>query len=381
MRNSLYSEEHEMVRQAVRRFAEKELLPHAAQWEAAEYFADWVFPRMGTLGFLGLRYPQRYGGQGGDYAMGLVFAEEMAHCGLSSVAMAAAVHAEMATPPLLKFGSEDQKQRFLVPAIRGEKVACLGITEPNAGSDVASIATRAVRDGNSWILNGQKIFITNGVRADFIVLLAKTAPTLGRKGLSLFLVEKGTPGFRVTNTIKKVGMRASDTAELVFDDCRIPETNLLGEENKGFYQIMWELQGERMVGAIMAVAEADRVFHQALAYAQQRVQFGQPIGKFQAIAHKLASMATAIEAARQLNYSTAQRLAEGENLIKEVAMCKLVSARVACQVADTALQIHGGYGFTMDFPVQQAWRDLRLSRIGGGTDEVMKDIIAKSLGL
>ena len=381
MAHFIFSEEHEAVRQTIRRFAEKELVPHAQEWEEAEYFADWVFPRLGELGFLGLRYPEAYGGQGGDYFMGLVFAEEMARCGLSGVAMAVGVHAEMATPPIMQFGTQEQKERFLLPAVLGQKVACLGITEPNAGSDVASIETRAVRDGDQWIINGRKTFITNGVRAAFATLVAKTDPAVGHKGVSLFLVEKDTPGFSVTRKLKKVGMRSSDTAELLFEDCRVPAENLLGEEGKGFYHIMWELQGERLVGAVMAVAEAQRVFEQALTYAGQRIQFGRPIGKFQVIAHRLAEMATGIEAARQLNYVTARRFAQGEYPAKEIAMCKLVAARVACRVADEALQIHGGYGYMMEYPVQQAWRDLRLSRIGGGTDEIVTGVIAKALGL
>lgn len=378
---SIFTEEHQQVRQAIRKFVEKEIVPHVEEWEKQGYFADWVFPRLGELGFLGLRYPEKYGGAGGDYFMGIVLAEELARSGCGALAMAVAVQTDMATPPIMQFGTEEQIKKYLIPAIKGQKVACLGITEPNAGSDVAGIETRAVRDGDHWVINGRKIFITNGVRADFIVLVAKTDPALGYNGVSLFLVDKGTPGFHVTRKLEKVGMRSSDTAELLFEDCRVPAENLLGQENRGFHQIMWELQGERLMGMACAVAGAQRTWEKALEYARQRSQFGRPLVKFQVIAHRLAEMATAIEAARQLVYSTARLYAAGQYPVREIAMAKLICARMSFQVADAALQIHGGYGYMMEYEVQRAWRDSRLNRIGGGTDEIMLEIIAKSLGL
>jgi alkylation response protein AidB-like acyl-CoA dehydrogenase len=376
-----FTEEHGAVRKTIRRFVEKELVPHAEEWEKAEYFPDWVFSRMGELGFLGLRYPEKYGGQGGDLFMSVVFFEELARCGIGGLPLAMLVQTEMVPPPILAFGTEEQKQKFLGPTIRGEKIACLGITEPNAGSDVASIQTRAVQEGGHWVINGRKIFITNGVRADYILLLARTGASAGYRGFSLFFVEKNTPGFAVSRKLKKLGMHASDTAELVFEDCRVPAENLLGEENKGFYHIMWELQGERLFGAVGAVAGAQYIFEKTLGYSRQRVQFGRPICNFQVIAHKLVDMATEIEAARQLVYATIWKVAHGEYPVKEISMCKLVAAQVACRVADDALQIHGGYGYMMEYPVQRSWRDARLNRIGGGTDEIMKEIIARSLGI
>jgi len=381
MRYSVFTEEHEAVRRAIRRFVDREITPHVEEWEREEYFADWVFPRMGELGFLGLRYPEKYGGAGGDYFMAIVLAEEIARCGAGGLPMAVAVQTDMATPPIMQFGTEEQIKKYLIPALRGEKVACLGITEPNAGSDVASIQTRAVREADHWVINGRKTFITNGVRADFITLVAKTNPDLGYNGVSLFLVDRGTPGFTVTRKLKKLGMRCSDTAELLFEDCRVPAENLLGVENRGFQQIMWELQGERLMGAAGAVAGAQVVFEEALAYARKRIQFGKPLVKFQAVAHKLAEMATEIEAGRQLVYSTARKFAGGKYPVREISMCKLVTAQMSHRVADVALQIHGGYGCMSEYRVQRAWRDLRLNRIGGGTDEIMKEVIAKTLGL
>jgi len=379
MTHYFFTWEHETMRNTLRRFVEKELAPHAEEWEKEEYFPDWVFRRMGELGFLGLCYPEEYGGQGGDLFMAVVFFEELARSGIGGLPLAMLVQTQMVPPLIFRFGTEEQKRKYLIPTLKGEKIACLGITEPNAGSDVASIQTRAVRTGNYWVINGRKIFITNGVRADFILLVAKTDPSKGHKGISLFFVDKGTPGFIVSRKLKKVGMLCSDTAELLFEDCIVPEENLLGEKNKGFYHIMWELQYERLFGACIALGSAQCAYEQALSYARQRIQFGRPICEFQVIAHKLVDMATEIEAVRQLIYATVWKVSKGEYPVKEISMCKLASAQVACRVADMALQIHGGYGYMMEFPAQRYWRDARLSRIGGGTDEIMKEIIARSL--
>ena len=295
--------------------------------------------------------------------------------------MAVAVQTDMATPPILKFGTDEQKQRYLVPAIKGEKVACLGITEPNAGSDVAgNIQTCAKEDGDSYVINGSKIFITNGIRADFITLVAKTDRSAGFEGVTLFLVDTNTPGFKRSRKLEKVGMLASDTAELAFEDMRVPKDAVLGEVGKGFYNIMWELQGERMIGAAGAIAGAQLTFDATLEYAKQRETFGKPIGKHQVIKHMLVDMATKIEAARELTYATAAKWDRGEYPVKEISMAKLFSGIISCEVSDTALQIFGGSGYMMDNPVQRAWRDTRLIRIGAGTDEVMKEIIAKAYG-
>jgi alkylation response protein AidB-like acyl-CoA dehydrogenase len=379
MRHPMFSEEHELFRDAVRKFVEKELTPHADEWEEAEGFPDSVFTRMGELGYLGLRFPEKYGGQGCDFLFSVVLAEELGRCGMGSIGMGVAVQSEMATPPIFKFGTEDQKMKYLLPANRGQKIACLGITEPNAGSDVAAIQTTARRDGDHWVINGRKIFITNGVRADFILLVARTGEKKGYKGVSLFLVDKGTPGFSVSRKLDKLGMRSSDTAELLFEDCRVPADALLGEEGKGFHNIMWELQGERIMGAANAVSRAQMAYELALRYAQERVQFGKPLAHFQVTRHRLADMTTEIEAARHLVYYCAWQFQQGEYPVKEISMAKLFSAQMGARVADAALQIHGGYGYMMEYPVQRYWRDIRLSRIGGGTDEIMKEIIANEI--
>jgi alkylation response protein AidB-like acyl-CoA dehydrogenase len=313
--------------------------------------------------------------------MSIVRGEAMAHANNGGLAMGIAVHTDMATPPILKFGSEELKQRYLVPAIKGEKISSLGITEPGAGSDVAGIRTHAVRDGDEYVINGSKTFITNGARADFIVLVTKTDPEAGYDGFSLFVVDKDTPGFHVSKKLEKLGMHSSDTAELTFEDVRVPAENMLGEEGKGFYHIMWELQGERLIGAAGSVSGAQRVFDRTLEYAKERNAFGRPIGRFQAIRHKFAEMATKIEAARQMVYTTAWRVQNGEYPVREISMAKLYASRMACEVCDDCIQIHGGYGYMKEYHVERAWRDMRLNRIGAGTDEIMLEVIGRSYGL
>ncbi|OUM86853.1 MAG: acyl-CoA dehydrogenase [Bacillus thermozeamaize] len=376
-----FQEEHEALRKVIRRFVANEVTPYIEEWEEKGEFPREIVKRMGELGFLGLRYPEEVGGQGGDYFSVIVLAEEMARCGAGGFPMAIAVQTDMATPPILEFGTPDQIERFLKPAIRGEKLAAIGITEPNHGSDVAGIQTRAVRDGDDWVINGSKTFITNGPRADFITMVVRTSDKPGYEGLSLFLVELDRPGVSVSRKLDKVGMRSSDTAEIVFDNVRVPQENLLGEEGKGFYQIMWQLQGERLIGAAGSVGMAQYAYELARDYAKERKAFQRPLSQFQVIAHLLAEMATEIEAARHLTYAAAYRFARGEVPTKEISMAKLVAAQVAHWVADRALQIFGGYGYMMEYPIQRIWRDTRLYRIGGGTDEIMKEIIAKQMNI
>ena len=379
-RHFIFTEEHEALRDSIRAFVERELAPHAEEWEETT-FPDSVFHRMGELGFLGLSMPEAYGGQGGDYYCNLVLAEELSRSHSGGLAMGLAVHTDMATPPILQFGTEEQKQRYLVPSIRGEKISCLGITEPDAGSDVAGIRTRAVRDGGEWVINGSKTYITNGHRADFIVLVTKTDPDAGYDGFSLFIVDMDLPGVAREKKLEKLGMHASDTALLAFQDVRVPADALLGQLGKGFYQIMWELQGERLIGAAGCVAGAQAAFDRTLAYALERKAFGREIGHFQSIRHKFAAMATKIEASRQLVYATAWRFANGEYPVREISMAKLHAAQMCCEVADECLQIHGGAGYMREYGIERAWRDLRLNRIGAGTDEIMLDVIGRSYGL
>jgi alkylation response protein AidB-like acyl-CoA dehydrogenase len=381
----IFTDEHEQLRETIRRFAIKELAPHAEEWEDAT-FPDWVFERMGELGFLGLDKPVEYGGQGGDYYSAVVLAEEMVHARCGGLAMGVAVQTDMAMPPILALGTEEQKQEWVVPAIKGEKILCLGITEPDAGSDVAGIKTRAVHDPatGEYVINGSKTYITNGHRAHVIVLVTKTDPNLTpptHDGLTLFLVPMDTPGVIREKRLEKLGMHASDTALLAFQDVRVPESAVLGEVGKGFYHIMWELQGERLIGAASGVASAQRVFEQTLQYAKERRAFGRPIGNFQAIRHKFAEMATKLETARQLVYTTAWRFHNGEYPVREISMSKLYCARIAVEVADECIQIHGGAGYMREYGVERVWRDLRLKRIGGGSDEIMLDVIGRSYGL
>jgi alkylation response protein AidB-like acyl-CoA dehydrogenase len=379
-RHFIFTDEHEQLRESIRRFVVNELQPHAEEWEQTT-FPDWVFRRMGELGFLGLDKSERYGGQGGDYYTSLVLAEEIVHARCGGLAMGVAVHTDMAMPPILAFGSEEQKQEWVVPAIRGEKILCLGISEPDAGSDVAGIKTRATKDGDEYVINGSKTFITNGHRADLIVLVTKTDPDAGYDGFTLFLVPMNHPGVIREKRLEKLGMHASDTALLAFQDVRVPATAALGEVGKGFYHIMWELQGERLIGAAGAVAGAQAAFDRTLEYARERTAFGRPIGRFQAIRHKFAEMATKIETARQLVYTTAWRFHNGEYPVREISMAKLYASRIAVEVADECIQIHGGNGYMKEYGIERVWRDLRLNRIGAGTDEIMLEVIGRSYGL
>jgi alkylation response protein AidB-like acyl-CoA dehydrogenase len=376
----IFSDEHEALRESITNFAVKELAPHADEWEETT-FPDWVFTRMGELGFLGLDKPEEYGGQGGDYFSAMVLGEAIANANCGGLAMGVAVQTDMAMPPILAFGTEEQKQQWVVPAIKGEAILCLGISEPDAGSDVKGIKTRAVRDGDDFVINGSKTFITNGHRAHVIVLVTKTDPDAGYDGFSLFLVPMDAPGVIREEKLKKMGMHASDTALLAFQDVRVPASALLGQEGKGFYHIMWELQGERMIGAAGSIAGAQRCFDRTLTYAKEREAFGKAIGHFQVIRHKFADMATKIEAARQLVYTTAWRFANGEYPVREISMAKLYASRVACEVADECLQIHGGAGYMKEYGIERAWRDTRLNRIGAGTDEIMLEVIGRSYGL
>jgi citronellyl-CoA dehydrogenase len=376
-----FSPEHDELRKSIRAFVEGELAPNAAQWEKDKYFPDWVFTRMGSLGFLGLAYPEEYGGGGGDYLCNIVLAEEMTRSGSGGLAMAIAVQTDMAVPPLYKFGNEEQKKKYLVPAITGEKIFCLGITEPDAGSDVQNISTFAEKIDGGWIVNGRKIFITNGKRAHAMTLVAKTDRDAGHQGISLFIVDIDADGYKVERTLDKVGMHASDTGEISFTDMFIPDENLLGNQGEGFYNISWELQGERLIGAAGSIEGARRALEGAIAYALQRETFGKPIAKHQAIRHELADMATEVEAAQQLVYDAAVKVARGEYPVREITMAKLLTGEVAFRTADRALQIFGGYGYSMEVPIQRGWRDSRLIRIGGGTDEVMREVIGRMEGL
>jgi acyl-CoA dehydrogenase len=374
-----FTQEHEDFREGVRRFVETELRPHAHEWEDARWFPNEVFERCAELGYLGLKYEEEYGGQGGGYVADAVFAEELARCGSGGVAAGIGAHTSIATPPIWKFGTEDQKQRYLVPAIRGEKLGALGITEPDAGSDVAGIKTTARRVDGGYVVNGSKMFITNGVRADFIVTAVKTTAEGGHHGISFLVIDRG-PGVE-SSKIEKMGWHASDTALIAFDDVAVPEENLLGEENQGFYLIMANFQWERIMMALGAVGAMQAMFERTLAYAKERTAFGRPIGSHQVIRHKLAEIALRIEAGRDLTYHGLRRFVDGADAVQEVTMAKLATQRAAFDTADDCLQIHGGAGYMVEYDIERAARDARLGPIGGGTDEIMKEILGKSFGL
>jgi acyl-CoA dehydrogenase len=376
-----FAEEHEELRESVKRFVEKELRPHAQEWEDARWFPNQVFKELASVGFLGLKYPEEYGGEGGDHVHDAVFTEELSRCGSGGVAAGIGAHIGIATPPIWKFGTDDQKRRFLAPAIRGEKIAALGITEPDAGSDVAGIKTFARRVDGGYIVNGAKTFITNGVRADFVVTAVKTTQEGGHQGLSFLLIEKGMDGFSVSKKLEKMGWHASDTGELAFQDVFVPEENLLGEENRGFYLIMANFQWERLLMALGSVGSMQRVLERTIEFAGEREAFGRPIGKHQAIRHKIAEMALKLETGRAVTYHALRLFAEGHDAVREVTIAKLKTQRDCFDVADEAVQIFGGAGYMREYEVERAARDARLGPIGGGTDEIMKEILGKQLGL
>jgi acyl-CoA dehydrogenase len=374
-----FAEEHEELRESIRGFIARELRPHAMEWEDAHWFPDSVFGLMAKQGLLGLKYPEEYGGQGGGYLHEAVLAEEMAGIGSGGTAAGIGAHINIATPPVWKFGTEDQKQRYLVPAIAGEKIAALAITEPDAGSDVAGIKTFAKRVDGGFVVNGSKMFITNGVRADFYVTAVKTTGDGGHHGLSFLIVDKGE-GVSAS-AIEKLGWHASDTGLIAFEDVFVPEENLLGRENEGFYLIMANFQWERLLMALGAVGAMRMAYERTVAFAKERNAFGKPLTGFQALRHKLADIATTAHAGRCVTYDALRRFVDGEDAVKEVTMAKLVTQRACFDVMDTCLQIHGGAGYMKEYEIERMARDARLGPIGGGTDEIMREILGKTLGL
>jgi acyl-CoA dehydrogenase len=376
-----FDEEHEELRQTLRRFVEAEIGPHVMEWEDARWVPNELFLRCGELGFLGLKYEERYGGQGGGYLHDAIWAEELARCGSGGVGAAIGGHVNIATPPIWKFGTEEQKQRWLVPAIKGEKIGALGITEPDAGSDVAGIKTHAKRVDGGWIINGAKTYITNGVRADFVVTAVKTTPEGGHHGMSFFVIEKGMDGFSVSRKLEKLGWHASDTAELAFSDVFVPDENLLGQEHKGFYLIMANFQWERLGMALGAVAKQHYLLEKALTYVNERSAFGRPIAKYQVTRHKIAEIAVRAEAGRALTYHALHLFVNGHDALRETTMAKLLTQRDCVRTADDVVQLYGGAGYMKEYEVERSLRDARLGPIGGGSDEIMKEIIGRQLGL
>lgn len=371
------NEDQKVFRNAFRKFAEVEISPLVEEAEEEEKFPIQLFPKMGKLGYLCPRYSENYGGAGIDKLTEVILREEMSRIS-QGISSSWSAHSYLGTFTIYTWGTEEQKQKYIVPAIKGEKIAAFALTEPNAGSDVKSIETTARRDGDGYIINGTKMFITNGTICDFVTVIAFTDKERGYKGISIFVVDKGTPGFIVSRKLKKEGVRSSETAELVFQDCRIPQKNLVGNEGS-FTKVMETLNEGRIGVAGNCLGIALAAYEAALRYSKERIQFGQPIGKFQAIAFKLAEMATEIDAARFLVYRAAWMLDQKRNPMKEASMAKLYASEVAERVTREALHIHGGYGQMREFSVGRFHRDALVYVIGEGTSEIQKQIISKQI--
>jgi citronellyl-CoA dehydrogenase len=385
-----FREEHDHFRKTVRQFAEKELAPFADEWERAEIFPNSVFHRAGELGVFNAHYPEEQGGAGGDYWFSVAKAEELVRCQSAGVSMGLLVQGDMATPVISDLGTKEQIEEFLTPAIKGEKIAALGVTEPNAGSDVAGIQTTAKKDGDDYVINGSKTYITNGCRADFVTLLAKTNPEAGAHGCSFFLIPTKTKGFSVAKKLKKIGNHASDTAELAFEDMRIPKRYLLGEENQGFMHLAQNFQTERLIACISSNAGAQLVIDDAIAFGRDRKAFGKPIIKREYWQHKFVDLQAKLEAAKALAYRACdqynderyvQKIPISFETVKMISFAKIFCAEIGTEIMDQCLQFHGGAGYMEEYKIGRAWRDQRLVRIGGGTTETMRYYVAKLMGL
>ncbi len=367
--------EHELLRDQIARFIAREVEPHGAAWEDAGMVPRDVLRRMGQAGLLGLMYDEAYGGGEGDALTNLVFAEALSQSTFAGFIITVLVHTDMASPHLHHAGSAEQKAKYLPRVTSGEMITAVGISEPGAGSDVAGIRTSARREGNEWVLNGTKMFITNGVHADLYFIAAKTGP--GRRDMSMFIVEKGTPGFSVGRALKKSGWMSSDTAELILDNCRIPVGNLLGEENKGFYSVMKNFQTERIALGAMAVGHCTRALQLTLDHVKQRQAFGGTLWDQQTIRHRIAMLDAKTRAARQFMYHCAWSVTQGQDIVQEVSMLKALTGELVNEVVQTCQQFHGGMGYIRETAIERLWRDARVLAIGGGATEVMLEEVAK----
>ena len=371
-----FTEEHDLIRQTVKRFCREEIAPFAEEWDLAGIFPRELFKKAADLGLFGIRIDPEWGGSGQDWWASTACLEAMAYSDSGSINMAMMVQSEITIPVLAELGTTAQKEEFLRPAVAGEAVLALGISEPGGGSDVAALKTQARIVGGDLVISGQKLWITNGTRADMIILAVRTSPDR-YKGVSMVLFPTATKGFSVGKKLSKIGNMASDTAELFFDECRVPLSNVLGELNQGFYYIMHNFQGERLAAAILALAGMERSLRQALDYGADRTAFGQSIRHYQVWRHKFAEHLTSLEAAKWLCYRAVDLLNRGKRCVKEVTMAKLFTSELSQRVTYDCMQVFGGFGYTTEYPIGRAWRDVRLNTIGAGTSEIMKEIIAK----
>lgn len=378
MHSPYLTADHELFRQSVRKFIETEVIPHAQEWEKEECIPKETWKRMGELGFLGIGYDEKYSGQHADFFYSVVFLEELSRSTMGGFAAAVGVHQYLGVGHIAALGSEELKNKYLKAAILGDGVAALGISEPVAGSDVANIKTRAVREGDHYVINGSKVFISNGYYCDFLTLAVKTDPGMGLNGISLIVVDKNLPGFTRTK-MKKLGWKSSDMGELAFDNVRVPVGNLLGEENMGFYYIMEGFQIERLVTAIGSVSSSEHAIELTLKYINEREAFGKKVKQYQTIRHELAQLATEVEAAKQLTYHAAWLYNQGLSCVRECSMAKLLSTELNKKVTDSCLQCFGGYGYMQDFPIERMFRDARAGTIAGGTSAIMREIISRMM--
>lgn len=375
-----YNEEHQIFRQSLRKFLEKEVVPYIEQWEEAGIVPKSVWKKMGDQGFLCMNVPEEYGGFGADFLYSVILSEELVRTGHTG--LAAPLHSDVVVPYILSFGSEDLKQEYLPPCVSGDAVSAIAMTEPNTGSDLASIRTTAVEDGDHVVVNGQKTFISNGINCDIVVLAVRDPKeTNPYAAIDLYVVDASTPGFEKGRNLKKIGWHSQDTAELFFNDCRVPKKNRLGEKGSGFLMLMNKLQQERLMVCISAVPAAEHMLEMTIKYCQQRHAFGKPISKFQNTQFKIVEMATDTKIARTFVDKLVVDHMEGKNIVVEVSMAKYWTTEMATRVADTCLQLHGGYGYCEEYPIARAWRDIRVMQIFAGTNEIMKTIAAKFMGL
>lgn len=378
MNTSHFTEEHELFRKSFREFLQKEVVPHIEKWEKTGTIDRFIWKKFGDMGYFGLVYPEKYGGMGLDLFYMVIYLEELQRINSGGFAAAMWVHVFLAMTHVHKEGSEALKEKYLTASISGDLIGCLCISEPFGGSDVAGMKTTAVKKGDTYIINGSKTFITNGIYSDYLVVVAKTTPELGTKGMSIFMVDRDTPGIAATK-LDKLGWRASDTAEIAFDNVVVPASNLMGEEGKGFNYVMQHFALERLVMAINAHASAEYALEYALQYMSERKAFGKKINEFQALRHKIADLSSEVEMCKIFNYHVAQRLDKGEYVVKEATMSKLLSTKMADKVIYDCLQFLGGYGYMEDYPLARMLRDSRLGPIGGGTSEILREIIAKMI--